>query len=914
LCQEMEKLSCTNRGLFMLTTNILVFFVSVLAQPGFLNIDCGGRNNSTDYETNMTWIVDANYIDVGQTAKVSMSNIPLHLQYLRFFPKPLKKSCYRLPVIPNVTYLLRLWFLSGNYDRAQKLPSFNVSFETQGMLTQKVQSITYAETIQWTSEKILVSPGGVLYVCLIRTSDDSDPFVSAIQLRSLLSGMYGLQVKPGTMLSSLSRHDIGSKSPDRIRYPQDQFDRFWSSDRDLTVDNSTLVRYGHSENIFGNKNSNSNFPPTIVMQTAIIGETTTEPLRIHLQREDSKTLVVLYFTEIEVLNTWESRKFKTMINEKNVCNVSFPVKNYSVEVPVTYNDTEVEVIVSLETIEDEQGKSSRGPLINALEYYRIIDSDPETDASDVDALLSIKRVFDMKNWTSDPCFSIAWDGISCNNSHTIRVTEINLSGRNLFGSVPKRINDMIELRSISFQDNHLSGFLPDLCNLARLQILRLQNNNISGVIPNCLSKLKNLKEVNLENNSFSGVIPEGLLHNRLLDLRYSGNLHLCKGKNQCHSNHNKVKIVVESTVGAVLAISLVLVAVIFYRHQRYLRNRNQMNQHANAGLTVMVPNPLSCRSFSLLEMKIATMNFSQKIGQGGFGSVYFGKLQDGNDVAVKLLSSSSKQGVAEFLNEINLLSRIHHKNLVSLLGYCNHSKELMLVYEYMCEGSLKDHLYGSPANSSTLDWKTRLGIALDAAEGLEYLHISCTPKIIHRDVKSSNILLDSKLRAKVADFGLSKLFGDEAVSSHVTTTIKGTVGYLDPEYFHTNKLTERSDVYSFGVVLLEIICGRKSVDPELSEEELSLLKWVMLHIQQDEDSDHQLTDIIDPKMSMSDNNIKSFHYILKLSMNCIQSEASKRPTISDVVAQIKDAMNIAEESIEPLCSTEYSYSLLDVGR
>ena len=166
----------------------------------------------------MTWIADSNYVDVGETVNFSVPNTPFHMQSMRFFPKTLNKSCYRLPMNPNANYLLRLWFLFDYYDQSQNIPTFNISFETEGLLVQKVQTINRAKDSFSTSEKILTSPNGVLYVCFIRTSDDSDPFVSAIQLRSLLSGMYSLQVKAGTMLSSLDRRDVGINSTDRVRY------------------------------------------------------------------------------------------------------------------------------------------------------------------------------------------------------------------------------------------------------------------------------------------------------------------------------------------------------------------------------------------------------------------------------------------------------------------------------------------------------------------------------------------------------------------------------------------------------------------------------------------------------------------------------------------------------------------------
>ncbi|KAH9313882.1 hypothetical protein KI387_022509, partial [Taxus chinensis] len=241
---------------------------------------------------------------------------------------------------------------------------------------------------------------------------------------------------------------------------------------------------------------------------------------------------------------------------------------------------------------------------------------------------------------------------------------------------------------------------------------------------------------------------------------------------------------------------------------------------------VMVPNPSKSRAFTLNEMLAATENFSHRIGHGGFGSVFRGRLQEGQEIAVKMLSSFSKQGVAEFLNEIDLLSRIHHKNLVSLLGYCNESRDLMLVYEYMPGGSLKEHLYGTNEEKHPkLDWKSRLKIALHSAQGLEYLHVACTPRIIHRDIKTGKILLDvTNLNGKLADFGLSRIT-IEGEASHVTTTVKGTAGYLDPEYFSTQMLTEKSDIYSFGVVLLELICGRRPIDAKLSEEEINIIRW-----------------------------------------------------------------------------------------
>ncbi|GLJ05525.1 hypothetical protein SUGI_0019570 [Cryptomeria japonica] len=360
---------------------------------------------------------------------------------------------------------------------------------------------------------------------------------------------------------------------------------------------------------------------------------------------------------------------------------------------------------------------------------------------------------------------------------------------------------------------------------------------------------------------------------------------------------SKPLVIVETVIlFAFVVPTLIIGGFMIYRRRRSSRE-TQIHTNA-AGSSVNVLTPGRSRSFSVEELKTSTRNFNQKIGQGGFGAVYFGCLDDGKEVAVKVLSSSSSQGVAEFLNEIDLLSKVNHKNLVSLLGYCSDdARELMLVYEYMGGESLSEHLYGSLADACKLDWKSRLQVALDAAEGLEYLHVSSTPKIIHRDVKSANILLDRNLRAKLADFGLSKIVKNtenKTIPTHMTTIIKGTVGYVDPEYFDTSKLTERSDVYSFGVVLLEIICGRKAIDTDFCEEETNLVKWVTLHANLGEDSPRQLTDIIDKRLSLSENNLKSFYGIVKMAIKCLQIEGSKRPTMSEIVTQIKEAMIIID--------------------
>jgi len=274
--------------------------------------------------------------------------------------------------------------------------------------------------------------------------------------------------------------------------------------------------------------------------------------------------------------------------------------------------------------------------------------------------------------------------------------------------------------------------------------------------------------------------------------------------------------------------------------------------------------------------------------------VFLGKLPEGNLIAVKVLSLFSKQGIHEFLNEIDLLSKINHRNLVSLLGYCTETREVMLVYDYMSEGSLKDHLYGRRAEESELSWKMRLKIVLDAAQGLEYLHVGCTPKIIHRDVKSANILLDSNMNGKLADFGLSRMTID-GEATHVTTAVKGTPGYLDPEYYSTQMLTEKSDVYSFGVVLLEIICGRQPIDVKLPVDEVNIIRWVTQYVVEMDENGGRIAEIIDKRLEGS-YDLKSIIRVAKVAMRCVEAKPSLRPSVSEVVRELKKGMKIEEKA------------------
>ncbi|XP_058188474.1 leucine-rich repeat receptor protein kinase HPCA1-like isoform X2 [Rhododendron vialii] len=297
-----------------------------------------------------------------------------------------------------------------------------------------------------------------------------------------------------------------------------------------------------------------------------------------------------------------------------------------------------------------------------------------------------------------------------------------------------------------------------------------------------------------------------------------------------------------------------------------------------------VPLLQEARCFSYDELKKYTNNFAEanRIGSGGYGKVYRGTLSNGQLVAIKRAKQGSLQGGLEFKMEIELLSRIHHKNVVGLMGFCFERAEQMLVYEYIANGTLHESLSGK--TGINLDWMRRLRIALGVARGLQYLHELANPPIIHRDIKSSNILLDERLNAKVSDFGLSKPMGD-AEKSHISTQVKGTMGYMDPEYYMTQQLTEKSDVYSFGVVLLELVTARQPIEKG---------KYIVREVRQRMIRDqvlYSLDEILDPVILAPPP--KGLEQFVDLAMRFVEEEGARRPGMGAVVKEIENVMLIA---------------------
>ncbi|WMV48646.1 hypothetical protein MTR67_042031 [Solanum verrucosum] len=317
---------------------------------------------------------------------------------------------------------------------------------------------------------------------------------------------------------------------------------------------------------------------------------------------------------------------------------------------------------------------------------------------------------------------------------------------------------------------------------------------------------------------------------------------------------------------------------------------------------------ISAEVFTFRELAHATDNFNPEflVGEGGFGRVYKGHLKRTDQVvAVKQLDRNGVQGNREFLAEVLNLSLINHPNLVNLIGYCADGNQRILVYEFMQNGSLEDHLLDFPSNKKPLDWHTRMKIAKGAAQGLEYLHDIANPPIIYRDFKASNILLDECLIPKLSDFGLAKL-GPAEGKDHVSTRVMGTYGYCAPEYAMTEQLTSRSDVYSFGVVLLELISGRRAIDNTRPPEEQNLISWAKPLFK----DKNMLTEMADPLLG-GNYPVMELHQALAIANMCIQDEAYTRPLISDVVTALEYLAMPRDDEVT-ISKTEVEYSADDL--
>ncbi|TYI91888.1 hypothetical protein E1A91_D02G027200v1 [Gossypium mustelinum] len=455
-------------------------------------------------------------------------------------------------------------------------------------------------------------------------------------------------------------------------------------------------------------------------------------------------------------------------------------------------------------------------------------------------------VFLSDDWPgNDAC---PWVFVRCDSQGN--VITVNLKKKNLVGTISPAIANLTKLKNLNLNDNNLTGSIPDgLIKLSSLQLIDVSNNNLTGDIPKFSASVKFAYSGNILLGKSSGSGGGGTSGS-------GGSSGGSSGSSKSGSNgKNSVALIVGIVVGVV-----VFVAVVCFVSYKYLMNKKYgkfgvMDGNASDAEKGVVKNramngygglPSEMQSqssgdhsdcyffedgnvaISIHVLREVTDNFSEAniLGRGGFGIVYKGELQDGTQIAVKRMECAAKgtKGLNEFQAEIAVLTKVRHRHLVALLGYCINGNERLLVYEYMPQGTLGQHLFEWRENGyAPLTWKQRVTIALDVARGVEYLHSLAQQSFIHRDLKPNNILLTDDMRAKVADFGLVKNAPEGKYS--LETRLAGTFGYLAPEYAATGRVTTKVDVYAFGVVLMEIITGRQALDVTLPDEKSHLVTW-----------------------------------------------------------------------------------------
>ncbi|KAI5061798.1 hypothetical protein GOP47_0022337 [Adiantum capillus-veneris] len=732
-------------------------------EPGFLSIDCGSDSASTYTDANgIEWVSDSNLMNEGTPIQVTGGDDPL-LANMRLFDGNQSKYCYSLSnsaVEAGAFFLVRVAIWAGitppytpkdpdGYFRFKLLVDANEWTEVR---------FSFGSTTWLTSDMYTRAQRSSINVCFARSTPDGDaPFISALELRPLPPTLITTSTmsKTDTIFVCLGHNDYGVPANSNVsltRYPLDSLDRIWISFKALATDplNMTTLPIDVGQ---------QDEPPIRILQNSFMGNPWFTIPFSDLD-PDSEYALVFYFAEIDpAVTASDQRTFNIYAND-NILNTEGAIdvfaqvgsnSAYGYGTAIFPSSTGHITLNFTPTA----ATSIYLPFLAAAEIFEVKSMTPITSATAVSAIEVINPSLGLTSSIGDPCLPVGYGYPWLNCSGSSGITVISLSQYGTGGELPGAINSLSNLTEIHLNGNNLQGEIPDLSGLLDLETLDLSNNRLSGSIPDSLALLKNLKVLYLQNNNLTGEIPAALLQRRQaaqLTFEFSGNS-LCESNSEecgsqlppsTTSKKSSTGAIVGGAIAAIIVVAILICIFVYFfcckkkppvqEDPKVVLPRaspeqelqiNQMNERRSPVLNKAMPK-LAIQEFSYEEIITATYNFCTKLGQGGFGPVYKGCLQDGLLVAIKVASNSANQGAKEFLNEVDLLSRVHHKNLVGLLGFCNEEK-LVLVYEFMSNGSLFDCLHGPYLRASPLAWRTRLRIMVDAAQGLDYLHNGCNP-------------------------------------------------------------------------------------------------------------------------------------------------------------------------------------------